>query len=48
MRNGVIAAIFSGPDEEVAALDATIIHGIITHYGPIMVLCCVVHTILIR
>jgi len=48
MRNGFIPALFSGKDQEIEALDATILHGIITHYGPLMVICCVIHTFLIR
>lgn len=48
MRNGVIAALFPGKDQEMEALDATVLHGIITHYAPLSVVCCVVHTLLIR
>eukprot|EP01119_Soliformovum_irregulare_P025612 TRINITY_DN9536_c0_g1_i1.p1 TRINITY_DN9536_c0_g1~~TRINITY_DN9536_c0_g1_i1.p1 ORF type:complete len:361 (-),score=89.17 TRINITY_DN9536_c0_g1_i1:56-1138(-) len=48
MRNGVIAALFPKPDQETEAIDATILQGAITHYAPLPVLCCVIHTILIR
>jgi len=48
MRNGVIPALYPLPEQEIEALDATIVHGIITHYSPICVLTCVVQTLLVR
>jgi ADP-ribosylglycohydrolase len=50
MRNGVIGAIFceEGEAGEIAALDATVLQSIITHYAPLPVLTCVVQTLLIR
>ena len=48
MRNGAIPALFPGIEEETAALDATIMHGIVTHWNPVPVICCVLHTLLIR
>jgi hypothetical protein len=48
MRNGVIGALFPNADQETEAITATVLHGIITHYAPLPVVCCVVHTLLIR
>eukprot|EP01089_Gocevia_fonbrunei_P008644 TRINITY_DN2035_c0_g1_i3.p1 TRINITY_DN2035_c0_g1~~TRINITY_DN2035_c0_g1_i3.p1 ORF type:complete len:417 (-),score=78.11 TRINITY_DN2035_c0_g1_i3:33-1178(-) len=50
MRNGVIPALFSNPNlfSIETVLNATIAHGIITHYGPEPVLTCILHTLLIR
>jgi len=48
MRNGVIAALFPKLDQEIEALDATVLQSIITHYSPIPVLTCVIQTLLIR
>src|SRR5690606_13979996 len=48
MRNGVIPALFPRVDQEEEVLDATVCHGIITHYQPLTVLTCVVHSLLIR
>lgn len=33
---------------QIEALDATVVQGLITHYGPLPVLTCVVQTLLIR
>jgi len=48
MRNGIIPALFYHKDDTIAALDATVCCCIITHFGPLPVLCSVVHTLLIR
>jgi len=48
MRNGVVAALFPHENQEIECLDATIMHGIITHFGPLPVLSCVLHTLVIR
>src|SRR5256885_2333580 len=48
MRNGVIPALFPSQEQEIEALDATVLQGIITHWSPICVLTCVVQTLLIR
>eukprot|EP01089_Gocevia_fonbrunei_P008642 TRINITY_DN2035_c0_g1_i1.p1 TRINITY_DN2035_c0_g1~~TRINITY_DN2035_c0_g1_i1.p1 ORF type:complete len:385 (-),score=67.90 TRINITY_DN2035_c0_g1_i1:33-1187(-) len=50
MRNGMIPGIYSNPTlySLETALNATIAHGIITHYGPEPVLTCILHTLLIR
>jgi len=48
MRNGVVAALFPLPHQEIEALDATVLQGIITHWAPLPVLTCVVQTLLIR
>jgi len=48
MRNGAIPALFPEVEEETAALDATIMHGIVTHWNPVTVICCILHTLLIR
>lgn len=48
MRNGVIPALFPLPEQEIEALDATVLQGIITHYNPSSVFVCVIQTILIR
>lgn len=59
MRNGVVAPMYVafGPSANpsfpplsttlLEALDATVLHGIITHYAPIAALCCFIHTTLI-
>lgn len=49
MRNGPIAALMtpSGADE-AAIITATVQQCIITHYAPMPVLCCVVHSLLIH
>jgi hypothetical protein len=48
MRNGVIAAFFNKENQEIEALDATVCQAVMTHYSPLSVLCCVVHTLLMR
>ncbi|KAL6050975.1 ADP-ribosylglycohydrolase family protein [Balamuthia mandrillaris] len=48
MRNGVVPALFYQEDQEIEALDVTVLHSIITHYGPLPVLTCALHTLLIR
>ena len=48
MRNGAIAPFFGNSDQEIDAIDATVCHAIMTHYSPLSVVCCVVHTLLIR
>jgi len=41
MRNGVICGFTNDLDE---AFEMTILHGMITHYGPLPQLCCCAHT----
>lgn len=50
MRNGVVAAIYADEGEaaEARLIDYTVLHGIITHYAPLPVITCVVHSLLIR
>eukprot|EP01090_Pellita_catalonica_P001435 TRINITY_DN1116_c0_g1_i2.p1 TRINITY_DN1116_c0_g1~~TRINITY_DN1116_c0_g1_i2.p1 ORF type:complete len:229 (-),score=39.45 TRINITY_DN1116_c0_g1_i2:67-753(-) len=48
MRNGPVAAVFYKQSEENVALDATIGQAIITHFGPLPTLTCIVQTLLIR
>lgn len=48
MRNGVIGALFSKPEQEMEAIENTVLQSIITHYHPLIVLTCVIHTLLIR
>ena len=48
MRNGVVAAFFHKQEQEIEAIDVTVSHATMTHYSPLSVLCCVVHTLLIR
>eukprot|EP00026_Physarum_polycephalum_P009659 Phypoly_transcript_09790.p1 GENE.Phypoly_transcript_09790~~Phypoly_transcript_09790.p1 ORF type:complete len:381 (+),score=60.03 Phypoly_transcript_09790:154-1296(+) len=48
MRNGVIPAWFSGDDQENEAIEATVLHGLITHYNPTSVVICILQTLLIR
>jgi hypothetical protein len=50
MRNGVVAAIYAdeGQEAELRLIDCTVLHGIITHYAPLPVITCVVHSLLIR
>lgn len=50
MRNGMVAALYAedGDDALLRLLDYTVLHGIITHYGPLPVLTCVLHSLLIR
>ena len=45
MRNGVVPAM---ADDLPGAFELTLKHGIITHYGPLPVLCCGMQTWLIR
>lgn len=45
MRNGVIPVFF---DSEIEALDATVCQATMTHYSPLSVVCCAVHTLLIH
>ncbi len=45
MRNGVVAAMTDSADE---AWRLTLVHGAITHYAPLPVLCCAVQTDLVR
>jgi ADP-ribosylglycohydrolase len=47
MRNGVIPVI-SLELSEISAIDQTVEQSIMTHYGPLPVLTCVIHTLLIR
>lgn len=46
MRNGVIPGITSGEDLNVM-FDATVKHAIMTHYHPLPVMCCAIHSWLI-
>ena len=48
MRNGVIGALFSKPEQELEAIENSVLHGIITHFSALPVLTCVIHTLLIR
>lgn len=47
MRNGPIAC-FSMDKDVNTAIDYTILHSIITHFHPLSVIPCVLHTLLIR
>ncbi|KAH3767752.1 ADP-ribosylglycohydrolase [Pelomyxa schiedti] len=47
MRNGAIAAgMYARSEAEI--VEASVLHGIITHYGVEAVLCCVIHSVLIH
>eukprot|EP01120_Amphizonella_sp_Union-15-10_P011181 TRINITY_DN4675_c0_g1_i1.p1 TRINITY_DN4675_c0_g1~~TRINITY_DN4675_c0_g1_i1.p1 ORF type:complete len:163 (-),score=28.45 TRINITY_DN4675_c0_g1_i1:152-640(-) len=48
MRNAAIPAIFSSKELTMEAIDATVLCSLLTHFGPLSVLCCVLHTLLIR
>lgn len=49
MRNGVVAGLFPAGDAGLAAaLDATLVHGAITHFGPVPQLCCLLQTDLLH
>ncbi len=48
MRNGAVPALFTEDSQEIEAFDASVSQGILTHYSPLCVLCCFLHTCLIR
>jgi len=48
MRNGSIPAWFSQANQEIEALDATVLHAIITHFSPTSTVTCVLQTLLVR
>jgi len=48
MRNGIIPFLYPEPNQELLAIEKTVLHSIITHFSPLCVICCVIQTLLVR